>query len=488
MARGWEFIVNVASDSPQPLFLRIAGAIARDIRRGRLRPGERLPGTRTLAQTIGVNRVTVLAAYDELAAEGWVVLRPARGTFVAPQPPLRGTPRSRAREVGLPAATYPIPAGPSTTTWLRGAPGVLLIHGTYPDTRLVRFAALAREYRRALRHGGAALLAYTEPTGHPRLRAAIAQMVRGTRALPAAPDNILVTRGSQMALTLIATALFRPGDVVAVEALGYRNAWAAFRQAGAALMPIPVDAEGFDVDALERRLSHQRITAVYVTPHHQLPTTVTLSAARRTRLLALARRHRFVVIEDDFDHEFHFEGRPMAALASSDPGPVIYIGTFSKLLAPGLRMGFLVAPRDVVQQLSAHRQLIDIHGDPAFESALATLIDDGELQRHTLRARRIYRNRRDMMVEALHRRLSGALTFATPAGGVGLWADVAPGIDVERWASAAPRHGVAFLTGRAFTIDGAAIPHLRLGFAALNEREIAQAVERLAAALSALEV
>jgi GntR family transcriptional regulator/MocR family aminotransferase len=483
----WDFNLHLARDPEQTLFIQIAKTLVDDICRGRLRPGDRLPGTRTLARQMGVNRVTVLAAYDELAAEGWVATHPARGTFVSvelPQGQVRSDQPKRELAIGWKSAAYLLPAGASLTKWLQPTRGVLMFRSSYPDTRLVRVEPLVRAYRRVLRRSSGRLLGYGEPEGHPRLRRAISQMLRGTRALATSAENILITRGSQMALTLVSRALLRPGDVVAVEEPGYRHAWDAFKQAGATLVPIAVDDQGLGVAGLVRLAKRSRIRAVYVTPHHQLPTTVTLSANRRQELVSLARAHQFVIIEDDYDHEFHFDGPPVTPLASLDPSIAMYIGTFSKVLAPGLRLGYIAAPADVVERLSAYRQAIDMQGDPALEAALAELIEDDEIPRHVRRVKRIYRRRRDLLTTLLERSLGNAVSFSVPAGGIGLWVRVTPAVDVEAWAAASYRRGAAFLTAREFALDRQPGPYLRLGYACLNEQELHTAVDRIALGLS----
>jgi GntR family transcriptional regulator/MocR family aminotransferase len=194
------------------------------------------------------------------------------------------------------------------------------------------------------------------------------------RGLAVDPANLVVTRGSQMALYLVALALIRPGDVVAVEDPGYFVAWEVFRSLGVRLVPVPVDREGLRVDELREVLRRRRVRAVLLTPHHQFPTTVTLSTGRRLELLQLAAARRFAIIEDDHDHEFHYEGRPVQPMASmDDSGVLVYIGSLSKVLAPGLRSGYLVAPTALVRQIGELRRLIDLQGDLAFDHALAEL-------------------------------------------------------------------------------------------------------------------
>ena len=484
----WDFGLTLEKSGGRPLFLQIAGAIAEDICRGRLKPGDPLPGSRTLARSLGVNRVTVLTAYEELAAEGWIVSERARGAWVAAEMPdarggRQGRPRSAA---GLPDAIYQLPPAPDVTRWPDPGRGLLLMNSS-PDTRLIRTEPLVRAYRRVLRRHGGDLLAYGDARGHPALRDAIAQMLSVSRGMTASADQIMVTRGSQMALSLVARALLRPGQVVAVESIGYPHAWQSFRLAGAKLAAVPVDAEGLDVAALARLAASRQIAAVYVTPHHQFPTTVTMSAARRAQLLELAARHRILIVEDDYDDAFHFEGRPVMPLASLDrAGVVVHIGTFSKVFAPGLRMGYVVAPRDVLDRLAAQREFLDIHGDSAMESAVAELLEESEIQRHIRRVKRIYQRRRDLLAGLLARELPGALTFDVPAGGVALWVRVANPIDVEAWAGRAMERGLAFLTARRFAFDRRARPFARLGFASLDEAELREAVSRLAASRPAI--
>uniref|UniRef100_UPI001F58F723 aminotransferase-like domain-containing protein n=1 Tax=Anaeromyxobacter terrae TaxID=2925406 RepID=UPI001F58F723 len=304
------------------------------------------------------------------------------------------------------------------------------------------------------------------------------------RGLAVRPEGVLVTRGAQMALALAARALLSPGDAVAVEDLGYRPAWEALRLAGVRLVPVPVDARGLDVDALAAQAGRERIRAVYLTPHHQYPTLVTLSPARRLALLELARRSRLLVLEDDYDNEFHYEGRPVQPLASADAaGVVVYVGSLSKVLAPGLRLGFLSGPEDAVARLTAHRHYLDRQGDLAVEAAVAELLEEGEAQRHVWRTRRIYAARRQALAEALRVELAGALSFEQPPGGMAYWCRVAPGVDADAWADRALAAGVAIQSGRLFAFDGRPRPHLRLGFGRLDERELREAVRRLAAAL-----
>jgi GntR family transcriptional regulator/MocR family aminotransferase len=342
--------------------------------------------------------------------------------------------------------------------------------------------AIGRTYRRVLALGGANLLAYGDPNGHAGLRTALASILANTRGLSVSADDMLVTRGSQMALTLAARALLRPGDTVAVEEFGYRPAWEAFRAAGASVVPVAVDGNGIDIDALTHLAHKTTLRAVYVTPHHQYPTTVTLKAARRLALLALARKMRMAIIEDDYDHEFHYDGRPVLPLASADhAGLVVYIGTLSKVLAPGLRIGYIVAPAALLRSASAIRSLLDIQGDQATEAAIAALIEDGELQRHIARVRRVYASRREILANSLRRVFGDGVEFTVPPGGMALWVRLHMSVDVDEWARRSVQQGVSWYTGRRYAFNGEPTPFARFSFAWLNERELPEAVRRMAA-------
>jgi GntR family transcriptional regulator/MocR family aminotransferase len=482
----WNLVLDVDRGAALPPFLQIARALAADIQRGRLRPGDRLPGSRRLADDLDVHRNTVLAALAELIAEGWIETTPGRGTFVTRAlPPGRARPSSRRLAIRphVPARVpFALPDAPPPYRQPLLPRGTLNLSSGAPDVRLVPVNAIGRAYRHAIALGGRNLLAYGDPEGHPALRSALAAMLSATRGLAVGADDVFVTRGSQMALTLTARALVRPGDVVAVEQIGYRPAWEAFRAAGATLVPIPVDAGGIDVDALARVTSRTAVRAVYVTPHHQYPTTATLKAARRLALIALAREQRIAIVEDDYDYEFQYEGRPVLPLASADStGLVVYIGTLSKILAAGLRIGYIVAPQPLLRSAAAIRSLLDIQGDLPTEAAIAALIDQGELQRHVARVRRIYANRREILAASLRRAFGDDVEFTMPAGGMALWVRFRMAVDLDAWARRSLERGVWWYTGRRYAFDGHAIPFARFSFAWLNERELPDAVRRLAA-------
>lgn len=460
----------------------VYGALAKhliaEVRRGRLPAGAKLPGTRTLAQQLGVSRNTVLCAYDELIAQGWLETRQASGTFVAASVPDAGnSKRSRFKSTdSAPGFPMPkIPGLPDTSTLDVPARGALA--GGMPDYRLIPVDLLGRAYRRVLKHRGNALLGYGDPRGEPGLRRELVKMYSATRGLALTPDNLLITRGAQMALSLAARLLIRPGDRVAVERYGYQPVWDTLRLAGAQLVPIPVDESGMQV---ERLGGMGDLRAVYITPHHQYPTTVLLSPDRRAWLLQWAEQKRCAILEDDYDHEFQYRGQPVLPLKSADrAGVVIYIGGLSKVLAPGLRIGCLVGAEKWIEQAAVLRRTWDHQGDQPTEAAVAELLKTGEIPRHIRRMRRVYAARRKVLLDALEADLPGCFEIHVPAGGMALWARIQDGTDPEAWAAEALKLGVEVSTGRRFDLRNRPAPFLRLGFAANNEVEICAAVRKL---------
>ncbi len=471
----------------EPLVLQIVRALAGAIQEGRLRPGEALPGSRALAEALGVHRNTVLAALWELRAEGWLEGRVGSGTFVAPSPPHR---LPKAWGPGLPPPSPP-PAAPGFDLPSTQGPAALpaaaplQVAEGLPDVRLAPTEAMARNYQRALRLHGPELLLHGEPKGNQGLRRALAEHLGEHRGLAVDPEQILVTRGGRMAAGLVASALFRKGGLVAVEDPGKRPAWEALQQAAPVrLRALPVDGGGLSTEALEALLEREPVGLLHLTPRHQFPTTVALAPERRARVMELARKHRFAILEDDYDFEYHYEGAPPLPLAAQDPtGQVIHVGSLSKMLAPGLRLGFLVAPSSLVDRLARVRARLDTQGDRVLEWATADLLRDGDLDRHLRRVRKIYRERRDRLAEGLARTLGPRAAFDVPAGGLAFWLRAAGDLDVEAWARRCQERGLYFHPGRHFSFRGEALPATRLGFAMLDDAQMEDVCARLRAGL-----
>jgi len=491
LLRPWPFKIAIRRGARIPVYLQIAYALIEEIRRGRLAPGSALPGTRELAEDMEINRKTVIEAYDELAAQGWVKTDRTRGTFVSSELP---TVAENGGRLPPPARHMPehpdfrlVGTAPNLSAFLPEK-NLLVFDDGAPDTRQVPVGALARAYRSALtRAAQRNRLGYGDPRGSLALREAVSTMLNIDRGLTTTPDNICLTRGSQMAIYLTTRVLAGPRDPVVMEELSYPPAREAFRAVGAEVLPVGVDESGMRIDELEETCRRRRVRAVYVTPHHHFPTTVLLKPDRRLRLLALAEQFGFAVVEDDYDHEFHFAHQPMLPLASVDPwGKVVYIGSMSKLLTPSLRLGYIAAPKSFIDRIGAEIMMIDRQGDPATELAVAELIADGEIHRHTRKAMRLYAERRLLIAKLLAERFRDQVEFNLPDGGLAIWVKFTEPIDMEALVRAARSKGVQIQPGGAFTVSGRSIRATRLGFASMDAGELDRATRRLRQAVAAV--
>jgi GntR family transcriptional regulator / MocR family aminotransferase len=462
--RPWRFDFTLDPDGAVSQQTQLTRAIIRDIQRGRLSPGSMLPGSRTLAHQLGVNRKVVVAAVEELVGQGWLETRPASGTRVA-----ASLPRSAVADVELPSPRKPGGAR-------QEAPFVSITDGL-PDPRLAPLPELSRAYARALRSLSRRAAGYGDPAGDPGLREVLSSFVNQARGLSSVRDEIFLARGAQGALGLYALAMLGPGDVVAAETPGYAPAWQAFEFAGAQVVHIPIDGDGLRTDLLEktaRKLSG-RLKAVYVTPHHQYPTSVSLAPERRMKLLQLAERFDFTVLEDDYDYEYHFEGEPLLPLhAAGGSKRVVYIASLSKLLAPAARLGYLVASEPCIRKLKETRMVLERQGDAVLERAIVELFEDGTIQRHARRARRIYRERRDH----LHARLCATpslrecFDYVVPAGGLALWLKLRRGT-AESLAERAREEGLLIAPGATHIPEGR-LDAIRFGFASHDTAELSR--------------
>ena len=474
MLRPWKITLTdrLRGSGETPLYMQIVHALIHEIQRGRLSPGAFLPSSRELATMLDVNRKTIVTAYDELVAQGWLSSDGTRGTIVSKSLPDAPVPAAhRLPPVGMTAAEYnfrrpdgrPLALAPGS--WLKLDEGA-------PDGRLFPADVLARAYRVAVHRASAEnRLQYRDPRGSPRLRESVAAMLRSERGLMVTPDNICITRGSQMAIYLAARILTRPGDAVLVERLTYEPAVAAFSDCGATIVPVRLDEHGVDVEDVERACRRHRVRAIFLTPHHQFPTTVSLRPDRRLRLLDLARQFAFAVIEDDYDHEYHFTAQPLLPMASYAPGHVIYAGSLSKLMIPALRIGYIAAPPEVIDAVSYAASLTDGMGNTVTEDAAAELIDTGEVRRHVRKTAQIYAGRRDAFAAALAEELGGLVDFIVPQGGLAFWLrfrDLAALARIEAGAAGA---GLSIDASQSFRTHADSDHGLRIGFASLSKEE-----------------
>ncbi|MCM2334389.1 MAG: PLP-dependent aminotransferase family protein [Anaeromyxobacteraceae bacterium] len=473
--------------SEVPLFRQLEAALRRDVTAGRLPAGARLPSTRALAAALGVSRLTVEAAFAELRADGLVVGQPGSGTYVERLPPM--PPPARGPEAAWPGWQRRLPRaltgaeGPGTPPAPAGAIRLDLGIG---DPGLFPVEEFRAELQRTLRRGGAEALGYGDPAGHPPLRRAIAQVLTA-QGIPARPECLLVTAGSQRAIGLVTTLLARPGDAVVVERPTYPGALELFRARGLRVVGAPTDDLGLRVDALEPLLSRHRPRLLYVIPNFQNPTGACLPASRRRALLALAARHGVPIVEDDFVGDLRYEGRAQPALKALDPaGHVVYLSTFSKMLMPGLRVGFVLADGPVVARLAHLHRLEELAGCLPIQRALAGFVDIGRYRAHLRRACRTYRGRRDAMVAAAARHLGGEVAWLAPQGGLFLWLRLPPGCDAAALLPRAAASGVVFAPGEAFfPAPAEGRRFARLCFAGHEPDVLEEALRRLGSALRA---
>lgn len=481
MLRPWQVTLGERIDPARdaPIYMQIIQALIRDIERGRLTSGTFLPSSRELAQILGVNRKTVVLAYEDLIAQGWLDSAGTRGTMVAsalPDPVKRHQSEAEAT-MSSAAIDYRFAVPPARPIAVPAGPGLKIDEGA-PDGRLFPAELLARAYRvaahRASRDNG---FQYRDPRGSPALREAIATMLKSQRGLPVTAENICITRGSQNGIFLAAQVLVQPGDSVIVEALTYEPAVAAFRAMGANIVPVGLDEDGIDIEAVEHACRRNAVRAVFVTPHHQFPTTVSLRPERRLRLLELARQFGFAIIEDDYDHEFHFESQPLLPMAGYGPGLVLYVGSMSKLLLPALRIGYVAAPPAVIDAIAHRVSLTDGMGNTLTEDAAAELIDNGELRRHARKVRQIYARRRLDFAAEIDRALGDIVDYRMPDGGLAFWLRV--DTDLDQMEVRAAAMGLRFASSRSFMTRDDAPRGLRIGFASLNGHEARTALAAL---------
>ena len=481
MLRPWQVSLGDRIDPARdvPIYMQIIQALIRDIERGRLTSGAYLPSSRELAAVLGVNRKTVVLAYEDLIAQGWLASAGTRGTMVStslPDPVKKHQGEVEAT-MSTAAIDYRFAAPPERPLALPSGPGLKLDEGA-PDGRLFPAELLARAYRSAAHRASREnRFQYRDPRGSSALRESIATMLKSQRGLPVSAENICITRGSQNGIFLASHAVVQPGDSVIVEALTYEPAVAAFKALGARILPVGLDEGGIDLDEVETACRRNAVRAVFLTPHHQFPTTVALRPERRLRLLDLAGQFGFAIIEDDYDHEFHFESQPLLPMAGYGPGHVIYVGSLSKLLLPALRIGYVAAPPAVIDAIAHMVSLTDGMGNTLTEDAAAELIENGELRRHARKVRQIYAQRRERFAAEIDRTLDGIAEYRMPDGGLAFWLRF--NTDLDQMEARAAAMGLRFASSRSFMTREDAPRGLRIGFASLNDHEARTALAAL---------
>ena len=472
-------------DSHVPLYAQIVSEVRRRISDGALKVGDRLPANRELARSLGVNRNTVTTAYAELAADGLISSRVGSGTYISRLPV-----PARSSALEQPTTTPPMFWDALLTVqprdnWLaemssleqrRDGTSLAL---ALPSADLFPLDDFRRSVDRVLRKQGRVLLQLGATSGYAPLQEYIASQLALSGAKVTA-DEVLITNGCQQSLDLIRQILVEPGDEVAIENPTYPGALSVFCAAGSKYVSVPVGEDGMDLNALEGVLSQRRAKLIYVVTSFQNPTGATMSLAARRQLIALAAKYRVPIVEDDIYRELRYDGPEVLPLKSMDEhGLVIYISSFSKVGFPGLRTGWIVAPRIVIEHLNRVKQRCDLHASLLAQAAIYEFAKEGLLAKHIKRVKKEYRQRRDAMLEALDRYFPEEISWSKPEGGMSVWVRLPGGLSSRQLLHQAAESGVTFITGDHFFASSPQENALRLSFTMADPPAIDDAVKRL---------
>lgn len=479
-------------ESAVPLYQQIESYLRQNIIAGNLLPETRLPATRQLADSLGVSRITVANAYAELESDGLIYSREGSGTFVlapiaaaAPVENNASAPWPLWQQNALAETSALISTGHSPRP--AGHPNPIAFTGV-ADPRGFPVKDFYKAVRTVIQRDGVAALGYGEFDGGYRpLRETISHVL-ASQGIQAQPDNTLITSGSQQAIALVCQLLLKPGDVLLVEKPGYNFALELFQTFNLKVVGVPMDENGLRVDLLEPLLQQYHPKLIYTVPNFHNPTGVCLSGPRRRDLAVLADRYNIPILEDDFVGDLRFEGRAQPAIKALDQkGSVIYVGTFSKMLMPGLRVGFLVADGPIFNRLVSYKRINDLTTSTLIQRVMHEYVTVGRYQLHLRRSCRIYRKRRDAMVTAIKRHLPADVRFNPPQGGLFIWLQLPQNLSALELLPLAAKEGVEFTPGSRFFLNPQeGEGYLRLNFATQTPEDIEEGIRRLAAALRRL--
>ena len=481
----YKVLLKTTRNSATPLYLQIANRLVDLIREGLIKPGTPLPSSREMAAILQIHRKTVVAAYEELNTQDWIESRERQGVRVAPNLP---DIKPRSFKAFEKSAGYAQPASFHFNVLQAGPlqqPSAnlhrLIINDGFPDARISPIRKLVQSYSDLFAQQSVQRkIMYGDIMGAQKLRIALSLFLADSRGLNISENNVLITRGAQMAIYLAARLILKPGSTVVVGEPNYAMANSIFSQFGARLERIAVDERGIDVEKLARLCKRKKPDLLYIIPHHHHPTTVTLSSERRMQILELIRRYNLPVIEDDYDYDFHYSSSPILPLASADHhGNVIYIGSISKSFTTTIKIGYMIAPENFIQEASKMRKLIDIRGDNIMEEALAQLFEKGDMQRHLRKSVKIYHQRRDNLCEMLEKELGEWVSFTRPLGGMAVWTRFSDKIDLKTLSARLSKRGLYLSDGEFYNTGGKKYNSARMGFASLNEKEMMEAISMI---------
>lgn len=467
-------LIPIQKDAATPVYLQVCNGFIRLIKDGVLQRNSRLPGTRQLSETLQLHRKTIVAAYEELLLQGWVIARSSQGTYVSDtipeiQPKAYHTRTRKKKTTGFALAELPV-----LHTQVYKKTKLLELNDGLPDIRIAPMDSLARAMRSVIKgERGQASLSYNDIEGHPDLRKELSAHLNESRGFDYGIENVFITRGAIMGLYLSLSVLLKKGDHVIVAEFGYRSVNMIIEHLGANLIKIPVDKNGLVIEEIEKLCKRKKIRAIYVTPHHHYPTTVTMPPERRIKLLALAEKYGIALLEDDYDYDYHFRHSPYLPLASSDPaGVVIYIGSLSKTFSPAFRVGYIVAPENFIQEVAKLRRVIDRQGDTILEQAIAEMFKLGEMKNHLRKSHQVYKERRDFFCERLKEVVGNKIQFDVPEGGLALWARFDNKISLTTLTKEAASNGLLIQDSSSFGGGNAT----RLGYASHTLEELDKSI------------
>ncbi|MDD7885549.1 PLP-dependent aminotransferase family protein [Flavivirga sp. 57AJ16] len=490
----YKTIIKIDRASKQPVYIQLTNQFIDLIKERTLPPQAKLPGSRTLSGLIGVHRKTVIACYEELTLQGWIESIPKKGTFVHKDIPIlqqqkwvEKTAGKKSDDTGFAFKRSPVLDRKFPQDY---TDDYMYVNDGVSDERLAPIKELSIIYRKiANKKNTLKYMNYGTTHGNPELRATLVSYLNETRGLNITKDNILITRGSQMGMFLASQLLIEKQEYIIVGETNYSSADTTFEFAKAKLLRVKVDKNGLDTNAIEKLCNKYAVKAVYTTPHHHHPTTVTLSAQRRMHLLNLAKTHHFAILEDDYDYDFHYNHAPILPLASHDThGNVIYVGSVCKTVAPVFRVGYLIAPKTFVDECARLRRFVDRQGDAILELTFSNFIKEGSLDRHIKKVVKIYKARRDLFCKLLKEALSDYLSFDIPKGGMALWVTLNKNYSWDVVTKAAKQQKLIISEWQRY--DAMDLKHnaIRMGFSCYNETEAREFVKRFKRAMQDIDV
>lgn len=479
----YQSFIEIDRNSETSIYMQITNQLINAIQRGFLPYGTKLPGTRAFSEVLEIHRNTAVAVYDELSAQGWVESLPNKGTFIIGENQEKPVKVKDFAKNNL--QNYPETTGFSFKTSnildnpFEHSDCEYVFNDGVPDIRLTQIGQHSRFYSSILkRKSNQKMLGHYNHDGSEFFKEHLSHYLNLSRGLPISKNNLLITRSTEMSIYIVSEILLSAGDTVLVGALSYFSVNMIFQKAGVNIVSLPIDEEGIIVEHVREACKKQKIRMLYLTPHHHYPTTVALSAQRRLELLELAHEYGFIILEDDYDYEFHYDKSPILPLASADTkGMVIYIGSFGKSLAPGFRTGFIVAPENLMAEMRKYLGIIDRQGDILMERALGEMIEEGEIHRYLKKSLKVYQERRNHFAELLKENLDELIQFQKPSGGLAFWLEWNIPVNLMQLSRNCAQNNL--FIPKTLLYQTKDITAMRLGFGNLNFEEMEKSIEIL---------